>query len=208
MEFCDKLKELRAEKGVSQAKLAADIHISRSAVAKWENGLGLPNDESLRLLAEYFGVDTNELLPDKTNAETIVSKNKTIDQQKKAIISLSIGCGIILFILAFAFIEPLRDSLELLGIGIILVILGIFNMQGNIASIHWYNRRKVTKENQLSYCRCMGLGTLLIGACMVIAGFLQPIIGEESSAWIMAGGILIGLALMLYAQIKYNKGIF
>ena len=47
MEFCDKLKELRAEKGVSQTKLAADIHISRSAVAKWENGLGLPNDESL-----------------------------------------------------------------------------------------------------------------------------------------------------------------
>ena len=47
MEFGTKLKELRATKGVSQAKLAADIHISRSAVAKWENGLGLPNDESL-----------------------------------------------------------------------------------------------------------------------------------------------------------------
>ena len=39
MEFCDKLKELRAEKGISQTKLAADIHISRSAVAKWENGI-------------------------------------------------------------------------------------------------------------------------------------------------------------------------
>ena len=42
MEFSEKLKELRSEKGISQAKLAADIHISRSAVAKWENGLGLP----------------------------------------------------------------------------------------------------------------------------------------------------------------------
>ena len=52
MEFGTRLKELRAEKGVSQAKLAADIHISRSAVAKWENGLGLPNDESLRMLSE------------------------------------------------------------------------------------------------------------------------------------------------------------
>lgn len=208
MEFSEKLRELRAQRGVSQAKLAADIHISRSAVAKWENGLGLPNDESMKLLSEYFGASIDELLPDKSNAETIVSKNKTIDQQKKAIIGLSIGCGIVLFILALVFIEPLRDSLELLGIGIILVILGIFNMRGNIASIHWYNRRKVTKENQLPYCRCMGLGTLIMGACMIIAGFLQPIIGEEASAWIMAGGILIGLALMLYAQIKYNKGIF
>lgn len=40
MEFSERLKELRSEKGISQAKLAADIHISRSAVAKWENGLG------------------------------------------------------------------------------------------------------------------------------------------------------------------------
>ena len=47
MEFSERLKELRSEKGISQAKLAADIHISRSAIAKWENGLGLPNDESL-----------------------------------------------------------------------------------------------------------------------------------------------------------------
>ena len=41
MEFSEKLKELRSEKGISQAKLAVDIHISRSAVAKWENGLEL-----------------------------------------------------------------------------------------------------------------------------------------------------------------------
>ena len=108
MEFCDKLKELRAEKSVSQTKLAADIHISRSAVAKWENGLGLPNDESLKLLSEYFGISIDEMLPDKPTAETIVSKNKTIDQQKKVILGFSIGCAIGLFILAFIFIEPLR----------------------------------------------------------------------------------------------------
>ena len=50
MEFSEKLKELRMQKGISQTKLAEDIHISRSAVAKWENGLGLPNDEYLQLL--------------------------------------------------------------------------------------------------------------------------------------------------------------
>ena len=43
------------------------------------------------MLAEYFDVPVSDLIPDKTNAETIVSKNKTIDQQKKAIIGLLIG---------------------------------------------------------------------------------------------------------------------
>ena len=208
MEFCDKLKELRAEKGISQTKLAADIHISRSAVAKWENGLGLPNDESLRMLAEYFDVPVSDLIPDKTNAETIVSKNKTIDQQKKAIIGLSIGSAAVLFILAFIFIEPLRDSLELLGLGAIISSLGIFNLRGNIGSIHWYNRRKVTKENQLPYCRYMGSGTLIIGVSLIAAGFVQALTNDEAAAWVIAGGVLIGLALMLYAQFKYNKGIF
>lgn len=208
MEFCEKLKELRAEKGVSQTKLAEDIHISRSAVAKWENGLGLPNEESLHLLAGYFGVRVSDLLPDKTNAETIVSKNQTIDRQWKAIIGFSLGCCIGLLILAFIFIEPLRDSLELLGIGAIIAVLGIFNLRGNIGSIHWYNRRKVSKEDQLPYCRCVGLGTLLIGVAMIVAGVVQALVSAESGAVIILIGIIIGLVLILYAQVKYNKGIF
>ena len=83
MEFSEKLKELRSEKGISQAKLAADIHISRSAVAKWENGLGLPSDESLKMLAEYFGVGVGELLPDKSNEEILVEKKQNDCETEK-----------------------------------------------------------------------------------------------------------------------------
>ena len=208
MEFSEKLRELRVQKNISQAKLAADIHISRSAVAKWENGLGLPSDESLKLLADYFGVAVDELITNKTNEEVLVSKNKTIDQQKKIIIGFTVGCTIGLFILAFIFIEPLRNALELLGLGTILTALGIFNMCGNIGSIHWYNRRKVTKENQKAYCMVVGLGTLIIGVCLIAAGIVQALIGIEPSAVIMVIGILVGLTLILYAQFKYNRGLF
>lgn len=208
MEFSEKLRELRMQKNISQAKLAADIHISRSAVAKWENGLGLPSDESLKLLAEYFGVAVDELITNKTNEEVLVSKNKTIDQQKKIIIGFTVGCTIGLFILAFIFIEPLRNALELLGLGTILTVLGIFNICGNIGSIHWYNRRKVTKENQKAYCMVVGLGTLIIGVCLIVAGIVQALIGIEPSAVIMVIGILVGLTLILYAQFKYNRGLF
>jgi len=80
MEFSDNLKELWAEKGISQAKLAEGIHISRSAIAEGESALGLPIDESLKLLSEYFSVSIDELLPNQSTGETNVSKNKTIDQ--------------------------------------------------------------------------------------------------------------------------------
>ena len=208
MEFHEKLKELRNAKSVSQAKLAADIHISRSAVAKWENGLGLPNDESLKMLADYFGVTVDELISNKQNEEILVSKNKTIDQQKKVILGFTLGCAIGLFILAFIFIEPLRDMLELFGIGAMLIALGIFNMCGNIASIHWYNRRKVTKENQKVYCFIVGLGTLIVGAGLIAAGIIQVLIGMEESAFVTVGSMLTGIGLILYAQFKYNRGLF
>ena len=208
MEFSEKLKELRSAKGISQAKLAADIHISRSAVAKWENGLGLPSDESLKLLANYFGITIDDLIPNKKSEEILVSKNKTIAGQKKIIIGFAVGCAIALFILGFIFIEPLRDSLVQLGLGIICVLLGIFNMCGNIGTIHWYNRRKVTKENQKAYCMFVGLGTLIAGVG-IIAGAVIEALGYIAASGLAIGvGVLIGLALMLYAQFKYNKGLF
>ncbi len=208
MEFSQKLKELRSKKGVSQAKVAADIHISRSAVAKWENGLGLPNDESLKLLADYFSVTIDELISNKSNEEILVSKNKTIDQQKKVIIGFAAGCAIGLFTLGFIFIEPLRDSLTQLGIGVICVLFGIFNMCGNIGSIHWYNRRKVTKENQKVYCMFVGLGTLIVGAAIIVGAVIQALGNITASGWVIGIGVLIGLIFILYAQFKYNRGLF
>ena len=135
MTLGEKIKEARKQCGLSQEQLAEKMSVSRSAIAKWENGLGLPNDESLKLLADYFGITIDELIPNKSNEEILVSKNKTIDQQKKVIVGFAAGCAIGLFILGFIFIEPLRESLVQLGLGIICVMLGIFNMCGNIGTI-------------------------------------------------------------------------
>lgn len=208
MEFSEKLRELRQAKGISQATLAQEIYISRSAVAKWENGLGLPSEESLAQLCEYFGVSPEELLPDQATAETLVEKNRTIENQSRVIIGFTCGAGLGLFLLAFLFIEPLREYLTLIALGVMLIILGAFNLKGNIATVHWYNRRKVTKENQLPYCRLVGWGTLVIGAAMVISAVVQAMISIEAGAYIIMVGIVTGLTLILTAQFKYNKGLF
>lgn len=74
MQFNEKLKKLRADKGLSQEELAKKIFVSRSAVAKWENGLGLPGEASLNALAEFFSVSKDELLYDKETETLIVEK--------------------------------------------------------------------------------------------------------------------------------------
>lgn len=97
MQFNEKLKDLRVKKGISQAELAEQIFVSRSAVAKWENGLGLPSEASLNLLAEYFSVNKEELYSDETTEVVIVNKNITILKSRKLLICVSVAC-ILIFI--------------------------------------------------------------------------------------------------------------
>lgn len=88
--FKDKLKELRQNKNISQATLADKIYVSRSAVAKWEQGRGLPTEESLKLLCEYFNVTEDELL-DKKEPLKICSELSKDNKKKTNIIKLLIA---------------------------------------------------------------------------------------------------------------------
>ena len=71
MEFKDKLKKMRCEQNLSQQALADAIYVSRSAVAKWEAGLGLPCEESMQALENYFQVEKNHFLTERETLSTI-----------------------------------------------------------------------------------------------------------------------------------------
>ncbi len=62
MEFKDILRELREEKGLTQAQLAKQLHFSLSIVNKWENGKKNPSVEAIKLLAKFFNVTTDYIL--------------------------------------------------------------------------------------------------------------------------------------------------
>ena len=59
MEFNEKLRELRARRGLTQDELAEKLYVSRTAVSKWESGKGYPNIESLKAIARFFSVSVD-----------------------------------------------------------------------------------------------------------------------------------------------------
>jgi len=100
-------------------------------------------------------------------------------------------------------------------LGIILIVLGIMNMKGNISSLHWYHRQRVTEEDRKPFGKLVGLGTLMIGIALVISGILFWISEVTATElWLIIGcvitvvGIVVGLVLSFYAMIRYNNGIF
>lgn len=60
--FAERLKELRLEKNLTQAKLAKETGLSQAGLAHWENGQRIPNGIVIVTLAKYFGVTTDYLL--------------------------------------------------------------------------------------------------------------------------------------------------
>ncbi len=56
------IKELRTERGLSQAALAKAIGVSQKAVDYWERGMNEPKASYILALADFFGVTCDELL--------------------------------------------------------------------------------------------------------------------------------------------------
>ena len=103
-------------------------------------------------------------------------------------------------------------NIIMLILGVLLGLIGIENVKGNIASIHWYNRTRITEETRPKYGRFVGVGTLIIAGGLIFSAVLNMLI-KMNIAVIISGAItlitvIVGLAFILYAQFKYNKGIF
>lgn len=62
MDFSEKLRKLRREKGLSQEKLAELLNISRQSISKWESGQTYPEVEKLIKLSDLFEITMDELV--------------------------------------------------------------------------------------------------------------------------------------------------
>lgn len=93
-------------------------------------------------------------------------------------------------------------------LGVVLVVLGSANIRGNIASIHWYNCRKVTESDAPQYGKCVGVGTLIIGGSLILSALLEVFFKTTVFNYIDLAGCVVGLVVIIYGQFKYNKGIF
>lgn len=93
MEFKDLLAKLRKEKGLSQEALADTIHVSRSAIAKYENGKGIPSDDVLEAITNYFPSE-KESLEEMARVARVQRKrkiNKLVSLSAAAFVVVAIG---------------------------------------------------------------------------------------------------------------------
>ncbi|MBR5173921.1 MAG: helix-turn-helix transcriptional regulator [Clostridia bacterium] len=58
----EKIKEIRLENGLSQAKFGEILHVSQDTISLWEKGKALPNTEYVILICKTFDISADYLL--------------------------------------------------------------------------------------------------------------------------------------------------
>ena len=60
--FSERLKSLRQQSSITQAKLADDLNVTKSLISMYESGQRLPSFEMLEAIADYFNVPLSSLV--------------------------------------------------------------------------------------------------------------------------------------------------
>ena len=78
MTLGNRIKQVRIQMGISQEKLAEELNVSRSAIAKWETDGGVPELNNLLQIAKKFDISIDELTGNMEKQE------KKIEHTQKA----------------------------------------------------------------------------------------------------------------------------
>lgn len=62
----------RIERGVSQEKLARHLDVTHNQVSRWERNISFPTDINRHRIAEFYGMDVDDLFPG-VDAEEVVA---------------------------------------------------------------------------------------------------------------------------------------
>ena len=107
--FKDKLKDLREKENLSQQELADKLFVSRSAVAKWENGKGLPSDVNIESICKFFDIDKKTLMLKK---EDLIYTRRKKYIFLKHLIGITVIDLLIFLVGIFLMIDAYKEKIE------------------------------------------------------------------------------------------------
>lgn len=83
MKLLDKIIKLRKAHGWSQEDLADELHVSRQAISRWENGTALPDAQNVLQISKLFGVTTDYLLNDDYESDRDIPAVQTVTKENE-----------------------------------------------------------------------------------------------------------------------------
>ena len=194
MTLGEKLKTLRASRGLSQEQLAAELNVSRQAVSKWECGDAAPDLDKLRAICAYFGVTTDHLIwENEEDAPTVaVPAKERASRGRNEVFS-----NVLLLVLLLAGIAALWSSLRISFTrgAVVHIILAVAAIAAAILSMTaWKQRGRVIAPLIAATGAVLALSRLAAmlvyladlwsGSRVYADGGDWPIVWESTGTWL------------------------
>lgn len=146
MLFNEKLKKLRKNKNITQEELAQKIFVTRTAVSKWESGKGYPSLDTLKILAEFYGISIDNLI---SNEEIIDISKKNIEENK--IQNTNLLFSVLDTLSSFLFFLPVFG----LKVGEAIIFVGLLNSNCSMLEL-------LVDTTLISFCSLYGVISLFV----------------------------------------------
>ena len=109
----------------------------------------------------------------------------------------------------------MEKSIVAIIIGIVCIVIGVFNCYGHIGTLKRKHKKRVKQEDLPVFSKWIGIGTIIIGVGLCLMGILTVVgslTGNKTVSLVgtvaLFVGLIVGGAIGVYTMIKYNKGIF
>lgn len=174
------------QKGISQYELADKLFVSRSAIAKWESGNGIPSDVNLEAICGFFSMEEEGLLDRKDMKEMV----KNLDKKNSKVLWFVLGIVtplllILLSILGFfewrcpdeicvsVYIPP-KGIFMLLAENNIIIVLLVYLYQIVFSIVYWIKDFKNSKLIQI-------INLVVSVVCFIVTFIIAYNIGIEKN---------------------------
>lgn len=105
--------------------------------------------------------------------------------------------------------ETIIFALIMEGVSALFFYLGfLLWKKERIDIIHDYHIKKVKEQDKKAYTTIMGKAMTVIAVGLAVSGIIGIFTDSVKSGIPFGAAFVLGLCMMLYAQIKYNHGIF
>ena len=98
-------------------------------------------------------------------------------------------------------------TMIILGLsGIMLIVMGyLLWKKQRITLLHEYHYNKVSEKDKKAFCMISGIGVLSVGIGLLITGIVAIVTDSVWSFIFFGAGFFVGLIMLVYAGIKYNR---
>ena len=127
------LVDLRKNAGFTQIEIAEKLNYSDKAVSKWERGESLPDVETIKKLADLYGVSVDALLREQKDITKRIYKYALTPSQRMLIILISVGlvwavATTVFSVLCWVNVDELMASYSfIIALPVTFIVIIVFN---------------------------------------------------------------------------------